>query len=209
MPERKPSPEAEFIADVQATALEATTQLLGGVAAFKQAGDRLRKKYEKRVFGEGGAGGHGSSLGDLLFSSARLHVEHVRTALKFQRWLSDELVSRVQQGAKCTAPDGEKPVHLEGRKGEVVALTVQTTNLLPETWSVSGHTRVTPKSGVAFYVEWKGTEPSRVSAKAAVEICVSLFIDPKKFKAGDYEGETVFEFGSERRASAFRLTVRD
>ncbi len=178
------------------------------MATAKKVGDKLREKYGKRVEDKLGVDlGKAPQLGDLLHTGARLHTEHVKAVLKFQRWVSDTVIDGLQGVLKDEEDEAE--VALEGKLNEQVVARFSLKNPGPNQAEVSGYIKVRPAQGIAFYVD-EPVPPFTLAGGSSTEVEVKWKLDSRKFKAGSYKGETVFEFPHEVKVSKrFQLQVRE
>lgn len=200
MPDRKPSPEAELASEIKGAALEAATQVLSGIAAARKVGEQLRERYAKDVEQKLGVRlADAPALGDLVYSTARLHTEHLKAILGFQRWFSDALTSGLQNltapsASAAVNPDATPAFELTGALGSTVSQSFEILNPTPESAELGGYTRLKPTSGVAFYADWVRVSPAQLAPMASAKVEVSFALDARKFTTGTYQGETVLEF---------------
>jgi hypothetical protein len=208
MPERGIPEDAKYAAELKEASLDAAAQVLSGLSIVKrllQAKEQQVSSSFQRYTGIDPA--RAPALGDLLLSAGRLHTEHVRTALKFQRWVSERVLASVDLpksgGAEPSKPEPATAVVLEGHLGAVVTqeLDAQGAERLKD---IKGYTQVTLRPGVRAYLDWASAPSLSKSGKGTRPLLVSIRVDAAKLSVGSYTGLSVITFSSDGESRTLR-----
>jgi hypothetical protein len=228
MPERGIPKDAEYVAELKEASLDAAAQVLSGLSLAKRL---LQAKEEQISSGfqryTGIDPARAPALGDLLLSAGRLHAEHVRTALKFQRWVSERVLATIDLpqsgGAEPDKPAPPQVVTLEGSLGaviiqEVVIQEIDAPHLEaahPEARQrrdgakkkpieLKGYTQVTLRPGVRAYLDWSAAPKLSKGHGGTRSLRLSIRLDAAKLTAGTYTGVSVVTFASAGESRTLR-----
>lgn len=214
MSRRKPTPESELLDDLKATSLEAAAQVLSGLSLARKLSESVRERYTGRLEQKLGLEADSlPSMGDLLFKGTRLHVDHARAVMKFQRWVSDAVFDGMQQAVDAdtcvTEVTSLERTKLVGKLGEVAVLSVKVKNRARETKSVRGHTQVQLRRGTRAYLEWaqQGPTPAELAGGAEAEVRIPVALTQAMLRVGSYVGTCVIELGDDVRHFPLEIVV--